>query len=631
MADASPPQSPRAERRARPPSSGRDLAHARECFLSSDKVAPGAVRESILASWIRSRDFHVSSDPFDLPYAPSPERAATLTHSAKQIINEVSAQFSNEPVSLILTDADGVVLDRRTGDSRLEAHLDGVSLAPGFSYAEQFAGTNGIGTALEGRGPAQVFGHEHYVDRLEQLACAGAPIHHPTTGKVLGLVDLTCWETDANHMMIAAASSIARRIEEALLEHTGRRELALLHDYLAACQRNRGPVLAISNDLVMLNDAARQMIDPRDQVTLLGLTTEALSAGKPSQFNCPLPSGVTARVHCRPSWNDDSMIGGVAQVQLVASAPRSELSGPPPTPCPLPGMVGSGALWTACCQEVERHFRSREWLLLEGEPGTGKLTVARATHLAHTPGGHLRVFDADDLIAALRDTSDHPMPAPEAATRWMDGVREELVDGRGTLILRHVDRLPDEVLDELSALLGLLEAAGPPQQAERQWVVATRTGSGLAQGALERLISRFPRSVVVPPLRHHIDDIRELVPFLIARLTRGASLHCSPEAMRILLRNRWPGNVEQVYQVIRKIVGHRRTGLIVPGDLPAEAQATSRRVLTPLESIECDAIVACLQGADGNRAEAARNLGMSRATIYRKIRDYGIVLPSSKG
>ena len=68
---------------------------------------------------------------------------------------------------MILCDADGVVLSRRTGDSGLEQYLDRVWLAPGFSYAEQFVGTNGIGTALEARGPAQVFGHEHYAERLE--------------------------------------------------------------------------------------------------------------------------------------------------------------------------------------------------------------------------------------------------------------------------------------------------------------------------------------------------------------------------------------------------------------------------------------------------------------------------------
>ena len=70
------------------------------------------------------------------------------------------------------------MLSRLTGDGDLERHLDHVLLAPGFSYAEKFVGTNGIGTALEARGPAQVFGHEHYVDRLEELACAGSPMYY---------------------------------------------------------------------------------------------------------------------------------------------------------------------------------------------------------------------------------------------------------------------------------------------------------------------------------------------------------------------------------------------------------------------------------------------------------------------
>ena len=62
-------------------------------------------------------------------------------------------------------------------------------------------------------------------------------------------------------------------------------------------------------------------------------------------------------------------------------------------------------------------------------------------------------------------------------------------------------------------------------------------------------------------------------------------------------------------------------------DLPPECRATTRRVLTPLEAIECDAIVDALLDTDGNKAEAARLLGMSRATIYRKIREYGIAMP----
>jgi transcriptional regulator of acetoin/glycerol metabolism len=64
-------------------------------------------------------------------------------------------------------------------------------------------------------------------------------------------------------------------------------------------------------------------------------------------------------------------------------------------------------------------------------------------------------------------------------------------------------------------------------------------------------------------------------------------------------------------------------------DLPPECWATGKRVLTPLESLECDAIVQALLDAGGNKGEAARALAMSRATIYRKVRDYGIVLPGS--
>jgi transcriptional regulator of acetoin/glycerol metabolism len=97
--------------------------------------------------------------------------------------------------------------------------------------------------------------------------------------------------------------------------------------------------------------------------------------------------------------------------------------------------------------------------------------------------------------------------------------------------------------------------------------------------------------------------------------------------MRVLMRNRWPGNVDQLYQVLRKVVARRRTGTIRPEDLPPETRAITRRVLTPLEAIECDAIVDALLDTDGNKAEAARRLGMSRATIYRKIRGYGITMP----
>ncbi|MGH3511294.1 MAG: sigma-54-dependent Fis family transcriptional regulator [Pseudonocardiaceae bacterium] len=590
---------------------GGTLAHARELFLTSEAVRPGVVRDSILASWRRSRECKVAAVNLELPFDPNLDRKSRLAHSADAVISAACVKYANEPISIILTDAAGVVLDRRTGDSRLQQKLDDVWLAPGFSYAEQFAGTNGIGTTLEGRGPAHVFGHEHYVEHLEDLACAGAPIRHPTTGKVLGILDLTCWRHDANPAMIAAAASIAEQIEEALLAQVGRRELALLHDYLLACRRNRGSILAISTDLVMMNDSARALIDPQDQVALLEQSTAALGAGKIRVFTTSLPSGAFARVHCKPSWSESATIGGVVQVQLLAteSPTRSTDGGSPTRAQSMPGVVGTSMLWVKCCQEVQAHLRSGGWLDLEGEAGVGKLTVVQGAHLAITPGAHLRVLDADDCA----DRSS-----------WLGAVADELARRTGTLVLRHVHRLPAEVLRTLTELLDQTRRSTDQPQS---WVVATRSSDAPSSDDLADLIGCFPSSVQVPPLRHHIEDLPELVHLFIARLTRGAQLTCSPEAMRLLMRNQWPGNVEQLRGMLLKVATHRRTGVIKLADLPADAMATARRVLSPLESIERDAVVETLINTGGNCAQAALHLGMSRATIYRKIRYYGINVP----
>jgi sigma-54 dependent transcriptional regulator, acetoin dehydrogenase operon transcriptional activator AcoR len=99
--------------------------------------------------------------------------------------------------------------------------------------------------------------------------------------------------------------------------------------------------------------------------------------------------------------------------------------------------------------------------------------------------------------------------------------------------------------------------------------------------------------------------------------------------MQLLLRFNWPGNTEQLWQVLRRVVRHKRSGTIDPGDLPPECWTVSRRLLSPLESMERDAIVQALLDFDGNKVKTAESLGMSRATIYRKIHEYGIVAPSS--
>src|SRR5919109_1604498 len=193
------------------------LARARERFLTAEPIGPGQVRDTILASWRRCREWHVPADRIDLSYVRDPDLDTPLTRNALPVLQNLRESLRGEAVSVILTDAHGVALSRLTTDRDLERHLDSIQLAPGFSYAEEFAGTNGIGTALESGQAAHVFGHEHYAEPLADLACAAVPIRHPISGKIIGAVNLACWRQDAGRLLIALAQSTAGQVTQGLL------------------------------------------------------------------------------------------------------------------------------------------------------------------------------------------------------------------------------------------------------------------------------------------------------------------------------------------------------------------------------------------------------------------------------
>jgi len=589
------------------------LAQARERFLAAEPIEPGQVRDLILASWWRSREWHVAADHIDLSYVRDPDLDTPLTRTALPVLQNLHEILEGQPISVILTDAHGVALSRLTADHDLERHLDRVQLAPGFSYAEESVGTNGIGTALESGQAAHVFGHEHYAEHLEDLACAAVPIRHPISGKDIGAVNLTCWRRDADRLLIALAQSTASQIMQALLNDSDAREFQLLQEYLRACQHTGGFVFALTNDMVLMNDHARDTLDPGDQAALLGHAAEALAGGHPGPVDVELPSGARARMHCRPlhAKGRRRLVGGVVHVKLLESASRPAAAAGAGAQARRfgPGLVGSGPLWLRGCRRVDAACASGEWLSLEGEPGVGKLALLRAVHRSRNPAGAFHVLDA-------ADAGDHD---------WMVRALGELLEGEGSLVIRHIGRLSTLRLQALWIALEQALAAGRQQVL---WVAVTLSQSPVS-GDLAGLLKFFPSAVELPPLRHHIEDLHELVPFFLAKLNPHGPPVCSPQAMQLLVRSNWPGNTEQLWQVLRRVVQHRRTGTIHPGDLPPECWSVSRRLLSPLESMERDAIVQSLLDHQGNKAKAAESLGISRATIYRKTHEYGIITPDS--
>ena len=577
-----------------------DLQKARELFLA-DNDLDSSVRQPISFSWQRSKSLKVSPDQLDLPFVREPNLDCPLVAAAEPVLRQLADGLVDEPVSVILTSADGVILTRITASRQLNRTLDDVQLVPGYSYSEEFAGTNGIGTTLETRQPTLVTGAEHYADCLGQLACAGVPITHPMSGTLVGALDLTGWVEDGGPLLATLAKSATAQIEGRLLAQASADQTSLLNAYLKACRRSpQTGVLALGDDVVLVNRRLRVALDAQDQAALLEHAVDLSSVNATHRHIVALPSGQTARL----SSIEDFGLGARRPMALfyvhLHDVPTSSLAPAPASTGVLPGITGTSASWRRTCQQIARCAREQQWVIVSGEPGSGRGSALKAVAVEHIPI-RTRIFTA----AELSDDST-ALPALE----------QELDQERFSVILRDIDLLGESQQRVVADLIQGREHAG--------WIGATIGGTGHNTDLDALLLPHFSHTVTMPALRHRIDDLHSLVPHLLRQLGRGAELSLSPAAMRQLCKYSWPGNVTELRQVLHEVVQRQRSGVVEVEQLPPMCRALSRHTLTQIEALERDAIVRSLEENHGNKKAAATALGISRATIYRKIKEFGI-------
>ncbi|HEY3810690.1 MAG TPA: helix-turn-helix domain-containing protein [Acidimicrobiales bacterium] len=592
------------------PSDARLLDRARARFLESGDLGNLAVRDPILTSWRRSQFWGVAVELPELPFQPDIDTDSRVVRAARPVLERLQTVLAEMAVSVVLTDAHANVLYRWAGEHSLTQDLDAVWLAPGFSYAEAHAGTNAIGTALEEKQISYVFGSEHFSSRLQSLSCAAAPIRHGLTGRTEGIVDVTCRRDDASPLMLVLVRQAAREIEQRLVHEATESEQALLQQFLAANRRADQAMLTVGPDLVIANTIAAQLLGPDDHALVRDQAIELMDSPRRTSTQVLLSGGRPATLRCSPVMSPTGMAGAIVEVSVRSQPPPSLTRRGRSPVTPLPGLAGHSPAWLQAGLLVEAHCRARSWLLVTGEAGVGKCALAEAAHRRWFPTGLLVIVDG-----AMIDGAD------DREASWQERIRSHLRDSSATIVIRHVDQMRPVSRRVLADVLGDVPTspgATPP------WLVATS-----ARPDPDGLLERFPVAVAVPPLRHHVDDIRELVPALIDKYVPRQPPGCTSAALQALQRAPWPGNIAQLDGVIHLVVSRRRTGQIGAEDLPPECHATGRRVLTHWETLERDAITEALVNAGGDRVKAASRLGISRATIYRKIHAFGIVVDSA--
>ncbi|WP_338776110.1 SpoIIE family protein phosphatase [Streptomyces sp. DG1A-41] len=300
---------------------GTGPARLRERFLQGEPVAAG-VRTSILDSWQRLRSLGLSPDQTDLPYREDFDPGGRVVRAAVPVLDRLQDAFSGSQINISVADPNGTVLLRRFGDPAMARTLPAIQRVPGFVFAEQVAGTNGIGLALAERRLIRVYGAEHFAERSQGSACVAMPVRDPLSGRIEGVLCFGYPRGFDQPALSAAIRRAAENIERRLLGQSSAHERALLRTYLATgggAGLHRGVAL----------DALADEVHPRDQAILREKAAELISRGQRAAVDVTLPGGRRVTLVSRPMTSASGVRGFAIEAVLPGTTAGESLVLPP--------------------------------------------------------------------------------------------------------------------------------------------------------------------------------------------------------------------------------------------------------------------------------------------------------------
>ncbi len=626
------------------------LRQARRLFLEQGELPPGLVDERLLRSWHRSRGAGlepVGRNPETPRLSEQHLRQALERHQefvahAEPVMEYLYAQVQASHSMVVLADNRGLLV-HALGDPDFLGKAERVALAPGASWHEQHRGTNAIGTALAEGAAVEIHGAEHFLERNTFLTCAAAPILDPS-GKLLGALDISGDHRSHHPHTQGLVRTAAQMIENRLLLSRHRRHIRLhLHPRAEGIGTVAEGVLALSEDgwIVGANRAA---------LAMLGLQPADLGA-------TPLERVLDSRSEDLLDWGRrqgqqallvNTRRGGRLFLQIHAGKapiPVSTAAASTPPQDALAALDTGDTRLKAALDKARKVAGKPIPLLLHGESGVGKELLAQAIHRSspHREGPFVAVNCAalpENLIEA--ELFGY---APGA----FSGARKEGSPGRlreahgGTLFL---DEIGDMPLNLQSRLLRVLQerqvtplGSGKPVAVDFALVCATHrplrqeVEAGRFRADLYYRLNGL--TLTLPALRER-SDFSALVARLLAEMASGRSLALAPAVARAFADYAWPGNLRQLANALRTA-----TALLeadeecidwphLPDDLAEELQqrplaadaAATMAEPAPdrLQEVSRLAIQRAVAAARGNLSEAARRLGISRNTLYRKLK-----------
>ena len=650
---------------------------ARRMVMEQGVLPAGMLRGDIEASWNRCLEFGLRLDqkPDRQPEVGSQietllERNQRLITSTIPEMEALYRHFGQRDSVVILSDDQATVL-KSLGGELFQDKAARISLLPGASWREREGGTNAIGTVLKNNKPMMIQGSEHYFDAIGSFCCSAAPIFAPC-GSVAGVLDVTSDQGFGSFHSLGLVSMSARLIENRLFTDLYRSQILIaVHSRPEFVDSLWQGLLAFTSEgylLAMDREAGKCLdLDPaevgrRDFSDLFGITLgEVVDQSKRSPRSpLVLRKGGAAQLYGR-LLHVPGTSSVVVPVDPRTPAKKQPLpaSGADASDITLSDVVFEDKGFARAAMQGTKALNHQIPLLLLGETGSGKEVLARALH---DQGIRSKSnFVALNCAAIPEGLIESELFGYQDGA--FTGARKGGMQGKvqqahgGTLFL---DEIGDMPLDLQARLLRVLqERSVTPLGGSKEIPVdisvicATHRDikQMVADGSFrEDLYYRLNGVVIqIPALRNRVNLVG-FVPHLLNQMLGGNhGIRVDSSLMTQFQNYSWPGNVRQLQTVIKTCLAFMDDdeSLITEQHLTddfrqslVDSLQTARRSLNDdpisvadgslktLKTSQTEQIKQAIEACSGNMSAAAVSLGISRATLYRRLQHAGIKVVS---
>ncbi len=644
-------------------------------------LTPDRVRTVVKRSWHRSQEAAVRPDLRVAPMVLATDDLLSTRERldwlpmAQRAVTQLHGSYGVGHV-LTMFDADGRMVNA-DGDPRALDGLAEINFRPGGCWHEGIVGTNGPGTALATRAPVHIVGAEHFCEGWQQWHCAAVPLRDQVTGRVLGALDISGPRDVAHPHTLDLIVALGVAVEQMLAARDVERRYLVVHKLLELSSRHagdgfvaidragtvlfaQGNVPEVIKAQGLLPDSFRRLVVHVMQATRdtwpveLGArdVSEPLARAATAQVVCDgiTPIGAVVRFSRTASelGSRRELVRGVAR-DVARDLLRESRAEPAPmregsqTRYAFADLVGNSAALAAASRVAEIAASNALPVFITGESGTGKELFAQAIHAASAR--RTAPFVAVNCAALPRDLLEAELFGYVGGA--FSGARREGHAGYvvaaegGTLFLDEIAELTPAAQAALLRVLqeGEVTAVGSTQRRRVNVRVIAATNrpiaASLADGSLrEDLFYRLDvLRLELPPLRERAGDVALLArSFVAATCVSLGKPPCTllPDAVAALSAYHWPGNVRELENVLRRVVAMAPGLSLSAADLPEHVRRAAKPAdLRPAPATgapvdaERERTLTAVRNAR-TMLEAARTLGITRSTLYRRLERYGV-------